>query len=86
MKKPPLHKAFGILAIPKAPESEPQADSEQDDDHEEELHEACKELAEILGVPDNKYEDFSDALGAYVEAKFGALEAEPHKEGGEEGR
>lgn len=67
-----LH-GLGLLIAPKGSSH----DEPDGDEGDETLHEACKELADVLDVPDEKYEDFSDALGAYVDAKMAQHREEP---------
>jgi hypothetical protein len=68
--RPDIMLAFG--SKPKEADDEPSPDSEGGEDNygSDAEDQACSELADILGVPEDKHEDFKSALDAFFEAKM----------------
>jgi hypothetical protein len=66
MPKPDIMMAFGKKPAPADDEEPPE--SGEDDYGGDAEDAACSELADILGVPEEKHEDFKSALLALLDA------------------
>jgi hypothetical protein len=73
MKKPSIEIMLGRHSSgggEPPPDSEPDMDGGEGEYGSDAEDAACQELAEILGVPEDKHEDFKSALDALIEAKM----------------
>ena len=71
MARPDIMLAFGKKPAPADDEPDGDEEAPEGEDYGSDAEDqACAELADLLGIPEEKHDDFKEALGAFIDARM----------------